>query len=232
MRQLKRMLHVSLDLATDLDLIGEATELSLADLKVYEELGPSEPPTVDKVALRHHRIADLLASGRSNREVAYLCGVHPQTVQHLTRNAAFRELVEAARRELVDTDKILSGQLQELAVDGLAALQQQVRDGDITGDTLRKVTEGALDRVGLGPTKRIEKRSLHVNVDTIRRVRETVQKEEAADFSSSPQRPLRQIESEATAVEWSDCERTSVRAEAEADAWEVVPGDSDRESLD
>ena len=223
---------MSLDLATELNLVGDTEELSLGDLKIYEKLGPCEPPTVDKVALRHHRIADLLASGRTIRETAYLCGLHPQTIVHLSRNAAFQDLVEAARRELVDTDKILAGQLQELAVDGLAALQEAVREKEITGDTLRKVTEGALDRVGLGPTKRIEKRSLHVNIDTIRRVRETVQKEEADHSGTASLRELHQVESKATESAWLDSEGPPVREASSGDAWEVVPQDEDRESLD
>jgi hypothetical protein len=79
--------------------------------------------SVVRIKARHHRIAQLCATGASYVEIGALCGYAPQYISNLaTTNPAFQELVahytRAAEAEMLDL-RAKQARLGEMAVDEL-----------------------------------------------------------------------------------------------------------------
>lgn len=112
-------------------------------------------PTVQKLAARHHRIAILLASGRTRFEVAMAVGLTPQRVGDLQNtDPAFRELLayyEAQVKDIsLDEAQEFHGRLTDVSRTSLEEIQERLADPEqrkkMTIGELRQLTEMALDR--------------------------------------------------------------------------------------
>lgn len=131
--------------ARDLDRLSEAPKVSV--------------PILQKLRATHHKQAQLLASGKSVKEVAAIVGCTPQRLVQLQVDPTFCELVTYYRDQqmammLQDSarlaDKIVD--LGELAVDELMerledeAKRKSMRTGDV-----RQIAEFAMDRTVAPP---------------------------------------------------------------------------------
>lgn len=110
---------------------------------------------------RHHKLAQLLATGMSEGEAAIMTGYSGSRISILKADPAFKELLEYYR----DNDSRMSLEVQErmrqIASESLEEIQHRLdEDTDsFTNAELIKLAEGMLDRTGHGKSS-----TLNVNV--------------------------------------------------------------------
>lgn len=132
-----------------------------AKVLAAEEDGRRRAPKVpldaaDKMRVRHHAIARLMAVGRKPAEIARIMDVSPASIAMLERSPAFQalllEYMNMADKEAIDSYV----RLKVLGNLGIDALTQKVVEspGDFKPGELVKLVEMAADRTGLGPTSK------------------------------------------------------------------------------
>ncbi len=133
----------------------ELTSADILRLATDPSLGRIGPPTVQRFKDRHHRIAILLASGKSVVEVAQATGVTPQRVGDLERtDPAFQELLTHYRGQIADLslDEAVEfhGKLTDISRGALEEIQLRVETDDLRAkmsiEELRRLAEMGLDR--------------------------------------------------------------------------------------
>lgn len=120
---------------------------------------PSEPQRgLERLRAKHHQIAQMLADGMKQVEVAAISGMTQGSVARLRNDPMFAELVAhyASNREAAYV--IAHSRLAELGLSAVEALQDKV-EGHMTGEgedlsagALMRIAEMALDR-SIAPSK-------------------------------------------------------------------------------
>ncbi len=118
-----------------------------------ERLNSASPQPVDIIkTLRypHHLMARLIASGKSNTEVAGILGYSVDRVSLLkTRDPMFQELIAHYKEEIRQEYLDVHSRLATLGATSIELLQEKLEDTpteQLTIKTLREVAEFALDR--------------------------------------------------------------------------------------
>lgn len=141
-------------------LLMEITrELTESDLARAHEAPRSGVPILQRLRATHHRQAELLAQGKSLREVAAIVGCTTQRLVQLQADPAFSDLMAYYKDQIMVLalndgarlrDKILD--VGEMAVD---ELRERMDDDAIRGrmpvGEVRKIAEFAMDRTVAPP---------------------------------------------------------------------------------
>lgn len=139
-------------------------ELTSADLTLLTRLSSSEKtrtsvPALKKLRATHHHQAQLLAQGKTVKEIAAIVGCTPQRLVQLQVDPTFTELVKYYQDQVMtalmdDTIRLQRKltDLGEMAVDELAERMEddEARKRMRTGD-VRQIAELALDRTVAPP---------------------------------------------------------------------------------
>jgi hypothetical protein len=135
-------------------------------------------PATDLATVRakHHAVARMLVAGAANAEIARALGITPATVANLTKTPTFQALLSEymamAEQEAVD----LRARIAVVAGLGLDELTARLGDPDKAATLpikdLREIAMNALDRVGHGPTSRVETASIALTAADIRAMKE------------------------------------------------------------
>lgn len=137
------------------------------DLPLLSLPRPSaQPPALLRLRDRHHRLAQHLANGHSERDAAIICGYDISRVSILKNDPAFKELLEFYRERQAEKFDGFADKLSTLAneaVDELIGrLENEEEASKMTVQQLAALTELGANRIGYGPQTRSE--NLNVNV--------------------------------------------------------------------
>ena len=143
-----------------LEVVRELSPLDLLSLADAPK-GNTQPPPLQTIKARHHRMAQLLAMGRKIVDVAIIVGSTPTRIQQHMKDPSFKELVAYYQSNVLDADFETTNRVQtklqdvaETATDLLAErLQEHESGGPKMSDyALIKVAEFAADR-SIAPPK-------------------------------------------------------------------------------
>jgi hypothetical protein len=140
-------------------LLEVVRDLTVGDLPRLSETSKVSVPTVQRLRAVHHRQAQLLAQGRSVKEVAAIVGCSPQRIVQLQVDPAFSQLIHYYQDQIMVMsledgarlrDKIVD--VGELAVDELRdRLEDDTKRKSIHIGEIRKIAEFAMDRTVAPP---------------------------------------------------------------------------------
>lgn len=148
------------------DFVRPLTE---ADLVLLAEEKGSVPPPVKRIRDRHHALARILASGKSEGEAAAITGYDISRVSILKNDPAFRELL-AFYRDNVEAEYLsLHEQLAGIATDAAILLREKIEEEPekLSVGQLLELTKMGADRTGHGPAQKVEH---NVNVNLANRL--------------------------------------------------------------
>jgi hypothetical protein len=200
-----------MDLTKLSTLVGSVRDLTPAERELYDNQGPATWPEVKQISARHHRIAQLLASGYKHVEVARAVGCTNGTVSRLVASPAFSALVQKYVEEAFDDQKTVLARMQTIALDSLDLLHERVVTKDIENKDLINATSDLFDRTGFGKTSTIKHEDRrYLEVHEIREIKETYKKEATRRLGLGPGNDERSIPSPASqepvtvAAEWTE----------------------------
>ena len=134
--------------------------LTAQDIAGLEEVrAPTSQQVVQKLRAVHHRQAQLLAQGKTAKEVAAICGCSEQRVATLKSDPSFAELIGYYQDQIMAAmlndearlrDKLVD--LGELVVDEIRdRLEEPTNRRKVPVGELRKIAEFAMDRTVAPP---------------------------------------------------------------------------------
>lgn len=136
-------------------------ELTIDDLEIAATtpVAAIAPPLLQKLTALHHRQAQLLASGKTIKDVSLIVGTTSTRLQQLMKDPSFCELMagyqdEFLRSEMDETLRLRTKVLHnsELATDELTRrLEDDQHVKAIPAGELRKIAESGFDRTVLPP---------------------------------------------------------------------------------
>jgi predicted transcriptional regulator len=140
-----------LKLRTIEELICEAGDLSPHDLDALAVLGPGVEGALGAVRIKHHRIAQLAASGMQNVEIAEILGMSQSYISILLRSPAVQGLVNEYLRSNWTEVEAVTRRARLAASSGIAELHRRIETNPnlISTKDLANATLGLLDRGGI-----------------------------------------------------------------------------------
>lgn len=150
--------------------LGQWAELELEDLAELEVAGTVLPKQrLKSIRDSHHRIAQLLAQGEKQVEVARLTGFAAGRIYELRMDPAFQELLEYYRAEQRKTWIDTQERMAMLGNDAIVEMHQRLLDTPeaIKVSDVLEIAKFAMDRTGFGPTSKVQSTHVHVGADTI-----------------------------------------------------------------
>lgn len=165
-----------LDLETVDTLWTEVRPLAPADLQALAAQGAARSvDEVSEIRSRHHRVAKLLAAGKSGVEVARLSGFSLATVYRLRQSPAFENLVlhyiqeiDGSMDELFERMNVVSLQLLDELQDRLDS-KKEMEDTEFKD--LVKAFVDLADRIGYAPVVKTQQDHRIVDADFIREIK-------------------------------------------------------------
>lgn len=152
--------------------ILEVRSMTEADLELLQT---RTPPFNELKSLRdrHHRMAWMIALGKSNLEVAAECRCSPQRVATLKQSPAFADLITKYRAEIeaarIEALRTLGAIAAENMIDAEEILQGElkaVRAGSAQTPgllVLNRIATDRMDRFGYGKHSTSESRNVNIN---------------------------------------------------------------------
>ncbi len=142
------------------EIIGDLEE---ADIRALAVEKGSKPPALKRITDRHHALARNLASGMSEGEACYVCGISNSRVSILKADPAFQELINFYRESVNAQYADMHGRLANLSLDAIQVLSDRLEDSpdELSVNQLIEVTKMGADRTGFGP----QSSSTQVNVN-------------------------------------------------------------------
>lgn len=134
-------------------------ELTADDLKDLVGAPKTDVPVLKKLTARHHRQAVLIAEGKSNLEIAAICGTTPQRIVQLKADPAFQNLIAMYQDQVLTLQLEDAARLKDKAVDlGEMAMDELIDRFEDEGKRqamptaeVRQVATTMLDRTVLPP---------------------------------------------------------------------------------
>lgn len=123
---------------------------------------------------RHHWIARLLAAGASPLECSAATGLALARISQLVEDPSFKELMTLYRAEVESEQLDLQSRLSALAGTALSEILERLEDSprDFSVKELREVATAALDRIGLGPTSKVESNNVNWTPQEVKEMKE------------------------------------------------------------
>ena len=157
-----------------------AGEVSTEDLALTLTARPptpnSKPDPIKSLRATHHRMAQLLAAGYREYEVAAMMGYSPSRISVLKADPAFAELISFYRERREEIELDMHERLQRLALDAAQELSERLNenpDGVSTSQLMEVIKLGA-DRTGHGPSSSLTVRSFSLSAEDLRKLKEEV----------------------------------------------------------
>jgi hypothetical protein len=151
-------------------------ELSMAQLKLYEDKGPSQAlPRIANISFRHRRMAQLVALGYSQTKVAAMLECTIGTVNRLCGDPTFQLLIKAELEKLQTRDHALQVKMQEVAEVGLDKLHDMLVDDEVKvkPSIVKDITTDMLDRSGFGPSRKLDvSKSFGIDHQTLENIKQ------------------------------------------------------------
>lgn len=155
----------SIKLQPIMDLMREAVPLCEADLEALAVRGPEHSQTqIKHIRAYHHMVALRLALGERTMEISAALGLTPQTITKLQSTPQFAELVENYRGQVVQKAVDHVELMSAVSAEALMALHEKLTADDredIPVETLRRLAETFVDRIGHSPVRRSETANVH-----------------------------------------------------------------------
>lgn len=149
---------------------------------------PTRANSIDRMRLRHHRIARMMALGRKDVEIAASVGVSTGTLAKLKNTPAFRQLCMEYSELDWQEERVFESRIQALRMDVLEKLHDKVESEDLPADFLRQALRDIMDRTGHSPVKKSESRMVHLHLagSDIQKIKEAARGMEGAarDFQA------------------------------------------------
>ena len=171
--------------------VASAGELTAEDIKALALPRQSAPPPLKRLRDRHHRLAQLLASGESERDAAIICGYDLSRVSILKNDPAFKELLEFYREKQREKFDGFGDKLATIANEAADLLIDKLEDDEeaqkLSVGQLMALAELGADRIGYG--KQTNSTSLNVNVglaDSLSEARKRVAERRARVIDAGP----------------------------------------------
>lgn len=159
-------------------LVGAVRDLTEQERELYDKSGPATWPEIKQISARHHRIAQLLATGLKQTEVARAVGCTDGTVSRLVASPAFKALIQKYIDDAFDNEKTLMERMRVVSEDGLDLIHERIVTKDIDTKDLINATSDLFDRTGFGKTSTIKhEERRYLAIHEIREIKETYKKE-------------------------------------------------------
>jgi len=150
--------------------------LSEEELPVIQEYRAVEQnrPRLEKIRAVHHKIAQMLASGMREMDVAAATGKHFNTITTLKKDPSFRELMEHYQEEEHAIWVDVRQRAAQLGMSAIEAIEERVEENpeDIPTKTLLSVMQGGLDYGGHRPAERRENLDVKATPDDIEKIKQ------------------------------------------------------------
>jgi len=147
------------------DLMREFIPLAESDLQILAVRGPEHSQTqIRHIRAYHHMVALRLAIGERVGEIAAALGLTPQTITKLQSTPQFADLVESYRGRIVEKAINHVELMSVVSAEALMALHEKLTADDrdeLPVETLRRLAETFVDRIGHSPVRRSETSSVH-----------------------------------------------------------------------
>lgn len=179
-----------IDSPKDLELLW-VREMDEAEVRVLLAPKVRVPiADVDTIRARHHAIARMLVAGATQTEAAEAVGSTPQTITKLLQAPAFKALM-LEYSAMADAEAIdLRQRISVVAGLGLDDLTRRLADPEevqkLPTKELREVAFGALDRIGHGPTQKVQTTSMALTPEDIRELKLQRRNRVVVDTSAAP----------------------------------------------
>lgn len=162
-------------------------ELRGQDLELLSEEKGSRPPPLKRLRDRHHSAARLLASGKSEGEVAAITGYDISRISILKNDPAFVELLEFYRADVNREYLSLHEQLAGLSMDAAVILRERMEDepDKLTVTQVLEIVRLGADRTGHGPSTKVEQ---NVNINLASRLDEARKRLASRTIDITPER--------------------------------------------
>ena len=133
------------------------TSTHLEALKTHHELGESlglMPEPRKRMSRRHHRVAQLLASGMEPGRVSVLTNMGQATISILQTDPLFCELLEYYASQVDDEFRTVVEEMAELHTEVVEEIRGRLEDNpnSFTISQLTELMKAVSDRTGNGPT--------------------------------------------------------------------------------
>lgn len=134
-------------------------ELTAEDLKDLINAPRTDVPVLKKLRAIHHRQAALLAEGKTNNEVAAICGTTAQRVVQLKQDPAFKDLMHYYEDQIITLQLEDSARIRDKLIDTSEMALDEIRDRleddakrtAMPTSELRQVAQLGLDRTVAPP---------------------------------------------------------------------------------
>lgn len=161
--------------------------LAEADLVLLSQEKGSKPPPLKRIRDRHHALARLLASGKSEGECAAILGYDISRVSILKGDPAFAELLHFYRTNVEAEYLSLHEQLAGVSADALILLREKLEEeGEkLSVAQLLEITRLGADRTGHGPSQTVQQ---NVNINLADRLQRATERVRARQIDITPNR--------------------------------------------
>lgn len=205
------------------EVVRELTQEDI-DSVATAAVGITTVPLLAELKSRHHRIAQMIAEGKSQVEISRLTGMSPQRISNLTRDPSFAELVKQYERQVLQQFATTIDKLKNLTEDAVDLLSERLEsDPDsFTNTQALEIIKTVGDRAGYAPVTKSISVSAPLSADKLRQIKEAagmrqrgevktiVQESMDAEYEILEENPEFEIRAEAT--------RTASQVSKEAEA--------------
>lgn len=162
-------------------------EIAVSDLALLSEEKGSRPPPLKRLRDRHHALARVLASGKSEAEAAAIVGYDISRVSILKNDPAFNELLEFYRADVNRAYASMHEQLAGLSLDAVTELRERLEEAPekLSVAQLVELTKMGADRTGFGPSQKVEQ---NVNINLASRLEEARRRVRERTIDITPER--------------------------------------------
>lgn len=153
-------------------------ELTLEDIPLLDQIKRTPQKSLKRLSNRHHAAARNIALGMKHVEVAAITGYHPNTINYLLDDPAFKELVEFYRTSIDKENRTNFERLSGIAADAADEIQERLENSpeEIPMSQLIEIVKVGADRSGNGPTSSNVQVNINVGIaERLKRAREIAQ---------------------------------------------------------
>lgn len=159
--------------------------LTESDLMLLGAEKGSKPSPLKRLRDRHHALARLLASGKSEWECSAILGYDRSRISILKGDPAFAELLEFYRENVNAEYLSLHEQLAGISADAAVILRERMEEDPdkLTVAQVLEIVKMGADRTGHGPAQKTE---VNVNVNLANRLEEARKRVAARTIDLTP----------------------------------------------
>jgi len=133
---------------------SELTEEEVKLSKTKADNFTKSESVINRIQSRHHKIAQLMAEGRKNSEIAIILGISQSRISLFKQDPAFMELVETYKTHSIQKFADMQQRLAQLGESAIEELQERIEENpkQLSPRELIEVAVMTLDR-SIAPVK-------------------------------------------------------------------------------